>query len=45
MHFQWLCQIDAALFFMCCTFTESDLYSADAPGSIPTLLTINTLAL
>ena len=31
--------------FMCCTFMDRDVYSADAPGSIPTLLTINILAL
>ena len=41
-----LCQkFDAAYFFMCCTFMDSDVYSADAPGSIPTLLIINVLAL
>ena len=31
--------------FMCCPFMDRDVYSADAPGSIPTLLTINSLAL
>ena len=30
---------------MCCTFMDSDVYSADAPGSIPTFLIINMLAL
>ena len=38
-------KIDATCIFMCCTFMDSDVYSADAPGSIPTLLTINALAL
>ena len=33
------------VFFMYCTFMDRDVYSADAPGSIPTLLTINVLAL
>ena len=32
-------------FLLCCTFMDSDVYSADASGSIPTLLTINILAL
>ena len=33
------------VFFMYCTFMDSDVYSADAPGSIPTLLTINVLTM
>ena len=33
------------VFFMYCTFMDRDVYSADAPGSIPTLLTINALTL
>ena len=33
------------LLFMCCTLNGSDVCSADAPGSIPTLLTINILTL
>ena len=46
MRFQTGCvKLMQPCFFMCCTFTESDLYSADAPGSIPTLLIINTLSL
>ena len=28
-----------------CTFVDSDVFSADAPGSIPTLLIINILDL
>ena len=28
-----------------CSFMDSDVYLADAPWSIPTLLTINVLAL
>ena len=37
-------KIDAA-YFMCCTFMDSDVYSADAPGSIPTILIISVLTL
>ena len=41
-----LCQkLKQPVFFRCCTFMDSDVYSADAPWSIPTLLTINVLSL
>ena len=30
--------------FLCYTFMDGEEYSADAPGSIPTLLIINVLA-
>ena len=45
-EFMGPCQkIAACIYFRCCTFMDSDVYSADAPWSIPTLLTVNMLAL
>ena len=41
-----LCQkLLKTLFFMYCTLMDSDVYSADAPLSIYTLLSINALAM
>ena len=41
-----LCQkLLKPVFFMYCTFVDSDVYSADAPWSISTLLSINALVI